>query len=575
MGLSKMSGEAPWQETADRYFHLLTDLFREVEKFREPAQKLEALLLVLLGSLGASCGFLWTRESSSGREHWIDRGIPPAEAENWKTLLPGFLRDLQPPTQTGSSSLFFVRMTDPHSRPRTVPQNDSISLILHWGSGQQFQGFLGLGKLLRGGDYTAEDQELLLGLVYNFLSREGGPSVGAAEKSRRMDLDEAREEIRELRRQMENLDSEQQRRIFYLKTLYDISSELAAQQDPAKMLEEFLLMVMGAFGYEQGFIQAFDQASNRTWTSHRGLGPRGPEPLSPENLMGLARPEDLSGNSPSLKALLSSEIDRTAGFSSPFIKGLFYYFSLPVPEGVCGVLGLGGKITSREITRAEQELLQTLISHLLASLSKVNYSEKVLRLNRDLEERNARLEDTLKELVRSRSRIEVLEKAKAQIRSVIRKELERTRRVSLADVLFILVLGSLLGLIYNLANPGGISIFSQYWIRDPIPRLAPAQAKAVYDAGTARFIDARPEHLFRQRRIQGALNLPLTLFDFVYLMKLSQTPPDQNLVVYGRNVSRRYDLEVGLKLRSKGHTRITILNGDLEAWRRSGLPLEP
>ncbi len=445
--------------------------------------------------------------------------------------------------------------------------------MLHWGSGQQFQGFLGLGKLLRGGDYTAEDQELFLGLVYNFLGREGGPSVLAAEKSRQMDLDEARKEIGELRRQMGNLDSDQHRRIFYLKTLYDISSELAAQQDPAKMLEEFLLMVMGAFGFKQGFIQAFDQVSNRTRTSHRGFGPRGPEPLSPENLMSLARPEDLSGNIPSLKALLSSEIDRTAGFTSPILKGLFYYFSLP--EGVYGILGLGGKITSREINRAEQELLQTLISHLLASLSKVNYSEKVLRLNRDLEERNARLEDTLKELVRSRSRIEVLEKAKAQIRSVIRKELERTRRVSLADVLFILVLGSLLGLIYNLANPGGISVFSQSWIRDPIPRLAPAQAKAFYDAGTARFIDARPEHLFRQRRIQGSLNLPLTLFDFVYLMKLSQTSPDQNLVVYGRNVSRRYDLEVGLKLRSKGHTRITILNGDLEAWRRSGLPLEP
>jgi len=58
-------------------------------------------------------------------------------------------------------------------------------------------------------------------------------------------------------------------------------------------------------------------------------------------------------------------------------------------------------------------------------------------------------------------------------------------------------------------------------------------------------------------------------------MKLSQLPPDQELVVYGRNFSRRYDLEVGLKLRSKGHTRVAILTGDLGEWRRSGLPLEP
>ena len=196
--------------------------------------------------------------------------------------------------------------------------------MLHWGAGQQFQGFLGLGKTLRGGDYTAEDKELLLGLIYNFLIREEEPAVWPAEKSPRQDLDEAREEIRQLHRELETLDSDQQRRIFYLKTLYDISSELAAQRDPAKMLEEFLLMVMGTFGFEQGFIQAFDRASNRTWTSHRGFGPEGPEPLSPEDLMGLARPEDLSGNIPSIKALLPSEAKRMTGFTSPFLKGLFY-----------------------------------------------------------------------------------------------------------------------------------------------------------------------------------------------------------------------------------------------------------
>ena len=358
MGFSKRPGEAAGQERADRFFRLLTDLSREVGKFRETAQKLDAFLLVVLGSLGASCGFLWAWERLAGREQWIDRGIPPSEAESWKTYLPLFIRDLPPPPQSGGPPLFFVRMTDTPFRSGAVPQAERISLVLHWGTGQQFQGFLGLGKLLRGGDYTAEDQELLLGLVYNFLFREEEPAVGLADKSPRQDRDEAREEIRQLHRQMAKLDSDQQRRIFYLKTLYDISSELAAQRDPAKMLEEFLLMVMGTFGFEQGFTQAFDRASNRTWTSHRGFGPRGPEPFSPEDLMGLARPEDHPGNIPSIKALLPSEVDRMAGFPSPFLKGLFYSFFLP--EGVYGILGLGGKITSREINRAEQELLQTL-----------------------------------------------------------------------------------------------------------------------------------------------------------------------------------------------------------------------
>ena len=163
MGLSKISEEASRQETADRFFHLLTDLSREVGKFREPAQKLDAFLLVVLGSLGASCGFLWARESPAGREHWIDRGIPPSEAGNWKTHFPGFIRDLQPPPpQPGGPPLFFVRLTDTPSRTWAVPQADRISLVVHWGAGRQFQGFLGLGKTIRGGDYSAEEKELLV-----------------------------------------------------------------------------------------------------------------------------------------------------------------------------------------------------------------------------------------------------------------------------------------------------------------------------------------------------------------------------------------------------------------------------
>ncbi len=150
MGLSKMSGEAPWQETADRYFHLLTDLFREVEKFREPAQKLEALLLVLLGSLGASCGFLWTRESSSGREHWIDRGIPPAEAENWKTLLPGFLRDLQPAAANRQLLSFFRSNDRPPFPPPDCPTERQYKPDTPLGIGSTVPGFFRTGEVAPG-----------------------------------------------------------------------------------------------------------------------------------------------------------------------------------------------------------------------------------------------------------------------------------------------------------------------------------------------------------------------------------------------------------------------------------------
>ncbi len=65
-------------------------------------------------------------------------------------------------------------------------------------------------------------------------------------------------------------------------------------------------------------------------------------------------------------------------------------------------------------------------------------------------------------------------------------------------------------------------------------------------------MDARPREFYEHRHVPGAVNLPLALFDFVYGMEMAQIDPAREIVVYGGNVSRRYDDDVAALLLERG-----------------------
>ncbi len=58
-------------------------------------------------------------------------------------------------------------------------------------------------------------------------------------------------------------------------------------------------------------------------------------------------------------------------------------------------------------------------------------------------------------------------------------------------------------------------------------------------------------------------------------MKFSRLDPDRELIVYGRNISRKYDQEVAYLLASRGHYKIKVLSGGLVAWQERGYPTGP
>ena len=157
------------------------------------------------------------------------------------------------------------------------------------------------------------------------------------------------------------------------------------------------------------------------------------------------------------------------------------------------------------------------------------------------------------------------------------------RKISWFDYALLLGLSLILAVGFNFSNPNRVPLVQGWGEEDTVPRIEPnkalelvrAQARAKPGEEAVLIIDARPANFFNQKRIKGAKNLPLPLFDFLYLMQFSQVPKEKPLIVYGRNISRHYDLEVARKLILRGHEQVMVLGGGPDIWKADLFPLEP
>lgn len=153
----------------------------------------------------------------------------------------------------------------------------------------------------------------------------------------------------------------------------------------------------------------------------------------------------------------------------------------------------------------------------------------------------------------------------------------RLRQISWFDFVLLLGLSAVLAFLSNWGNPNGIpsNMLVQGWgDKDSVPQISLKEAVKAYNDHAALFVDARPASFYKQKHIKAAKNLPLPLFDFLYLMELSQEDKNKPVIVYGRNISRHYDMEVARKLTYRGHQNVKVLAGGPEDFKGQ-FPLEP
>lgn len=148
-------------------------------------------------------------------------------------------------------------------------------------------------------------------------------------------------------------------------------------------------------------------------------------------------------------------------------------------------------------------------------------------------------------------------------------------KLSVCDFIIIVILSGFFALVFNQSNPGGIRLVPKIALNENIRMVPPLVAVKELKQRNTRFVDALPSSIYDQSHIAGAVNIPMSMFDIMYMMGLSDADKSQKIIIYGRTVSRLYDVQLANKLYLRGHKNIQVLEGGLPLWKKKGYPIVP
>jgi class 3 adenylate cyclase len=214
------------------------------------------------------------------------------------------------------------------------------------------------------------------------------------------------QQLQESLRQAQEVRADLDRRIFHLRTLYDVSKDVYSSVETDTILKNFLLMTMGNFGVVTGFLLLSNVASLEIERFNQ-IGIQDNDPNSfREVCQRLLKQNGLHQSIAEIKASSTSET-----FLAPITLALPFILD----NDTIALMGLGSKLAGGEYTQDDKELLYTLLNNLAAAVKNAKSFDEIQRLNRDLEEKNVKLSKTLHELKDSLRKIEILEKVKANL----------------------------------------------------------------------------------------------------------------------------------------------------------------
>ncbi|MHC1788346.1 rhodanese-like domain-containing protein [Solidesulfovibrio sp.] len=487
----------------------------------------------------------------------LHRGLDACESAKLEAGMQGIARDYF------SSSAAFENL--PPSRPHLLsivgkagatPFPAESQVMVKWLLDGGQAGLLGLGPKIDGMGYLSGEVEFLLNLTDSLLHALSRALLT--------------ERLAAMGQDLACRNAELDARVFQLETLAQALSEMSGITDSQPLLSSFLLFMMGASGSRAGYVLLTDTTGQDRRFAGRGINAARVEGAGPEQLRKLVTGGLFRSGGRKTGWVQDQESLAAAGLPALY-PGVWFV----ADEKTFGFVGLGDGLDPEHIDASRRDTLLALTGELRTCLKNVKLLEASRKLNAELTARNQELKETIEEITHCRVEIDGLEKAKARIKALVRREMDRVSLASWTDFVFLLVVSASVGFLFNWANPSGVPLVAEHWVRPATQALAPTQAKALIDAGQAVLVDARPQENFNQQHIAGALNLTPALFDFIYGMRLAKVDPQKTIIVYGRTISSLYDEEVAGRLVKRGHKDVRLLDGGLAGWRNLGFPVRP
>ncbi|MDA3916796.1 MAG: adenylate/guanylate cyclase domain-containing protein [Deltaproteobacteria bacterium] len=221
-----------------------------------------------------------------------------------------------------------------------------------------------------------------------------------------MTLEKELEKLRISLQQAENIQTELDRRVYYLRTLYDVSKDIFASVDYDTILKNFLLMTMGNFGVSEGFILTLDSSLQK---------------IDGFSSIGFQKEDEKLVCDNGKQIILCFDADKAVqNVSDLKNRGLIplsMAFAVPFKIGLdcSGLIGLGSKLIGEPYNKDDEELLDTLINNLIIALKNAKSFQEIKSLNKNLKDKNIQLETALNQLQQSMRKVEILESVKENL----------------------------------------------------------------------------------------------------------------------------------------------------------------
>ena len=192
--------------------------------------------------------------------------------------------------------------------------------------------------------------------------------------------------LADLERQLDEASRTQQdleKRMFHLKTVYDISREICGLLDSAKIIDTLLMMTVGTFGVERGVVVVIDVKQQRIeHMAHRGFD----APEVPV-LAQLAESIPMNDDTATFPLMLAAQ-DGDNAFGK---LGLQVWLPFRINDRLCASVGVGAKLTGEIYTADDIELLATLANHGAMGIKTAAAHEELVRYAQELTDSLARI----------------------------------------------------------------------------------------------------------------------------------------------------------------------------------------
>jgi rhodanese-related sulfurtransferase len=144
----------------------------------------------------------------------------------------------------------------------------------------------------------------------------------------------------------------------------------------------------------------------------------------------------------------------------------------------------------------------------------------------------------------------------------------------------ILLAAVVLGLIVNTVRPGGLPLIGKWAPAEQVKAgglpestvISLDEAQVLFFGEQAVFIDARPEPLYREGHIEGALSLPWDDYDQRADAVLQHLPRETVLITYCDGEGCSLSKELAIALLVGGYKNVRILVNGWSLWLQANLP---